>query len=103
MPVTPAAKEWNKVLIVKLKKHNNGNLSPWGIRDTSLTFGEGVRGGGDSIVSPIATGAIAAEALGLRDFFGLTSVLNWSSGRRARKGTWEDMNGVVVSSCRLTR
>jgi hypothetical protein len=43
----------------------------------------------------VCDGGTALTTLDLPAFFGLTSVLNCSSGRTARKGTWDDMWSVA--------
>ena len=72
------------MLKLKLSKQRIGNRRLAGILATSLTFGAGVSGGGESMDCESATAFAALDLLG---FFGLTSELNWSSGRTARNGT----------------
>ncbi len=68
-----------------------------GMREAAYVLGADVRGGGESMGCAGAIALVDAdddfviEVRAVR----FTSVLNWSSGRTARKGTWDDIFGRV--------
>lgn len=80
-PEISAEKERSRELIAKLINTISPSLKDGdGIRDAACVLGARVSGGGESM------GNVGSMVF-ISNSRGLTSVLNWSSGRTARKGT----------------
>lgn len=84
-PVTSASALYAPALMVKLETTTRGRRSHEG----SLEGG----GRGVSVGSIVVEEDVLAIAGSVAKSRVLTSELNWSSGRRARKGTWDAIRG----------